>query len=206
MQTDEDMFAAMEGYHFLRWRFKEPTIEEYDEMVEAEPTLKNMCICSDEKFEIMLKKGFDINQQDQGGSSLLGLLISRQEFKKINILLRFNPDVSLMNNEGQTIYFNLESIATSCEGINLVERLLSLDVNGNLIEIHDNSGLTISQQYRNILHIYTKHGIDKTIDITPSNHMLNDSRIYRLKNLDIRIENHIKRKITLFSLMSYLYR
>lgn len=206
MITDEEMFAAMEGVNFLSNRLKETTIEEYDRMVEIEPTLKNMCTCSIEKFEIMLEKGFDVNQQDQCGSSLLGLLMSQHQITCINILLRFNPDVSLMNNEGQTIYFNLEHIAISREGINLVERLLSLDVNGNLIQTCDIRGLTILQQYNNILHLYINHGIDSTIDITPSNHMLNDSKIYRLKNVVIRIKNHIKRKTTLFSLMlQHLY-
>lgn len=177
-----------------------------DERVESEPTLDNMCYCSEEKFKSMLEKGFDINQQNEDGTSLLGFLMTRNKFEKIDVLLGFNPDASLVNINGQNIYFNIMAILKSNESFELIEKLLSLDMNGDLVHKSDFNGITPLQRIQNDLdQCESYHGLHDG-SISPLDIMVYDDLIHRLRQLKIRFTNHINRKTTLFSFMlQHLY-
>lgn len=196
----EDLTALM------NW-VRSVTYERYDNIVDDDPTFDNMSGCSKEKFESVLQNGFDVNQQNDTGASLLGIMISNNYKEKINILLEFNPNVSLTNNDGQNIYFGLYSIADSNEGIDLVERLLSLDVDGDLATKGDLKEVTPLQTHKKVLNDHIHHFFNpKRVSIRPIDIMIYQSKIDYLTQLIMRIENHIKRKTTLFSFMlQHLY-
>jgi len=192
--------------YLINW-VRNVTYEQYDQKIDDEPTFANMCGCSKEKFESVLQNGFDVNQQNDTGASLLGMMMLNSYAEKINILLKFNPDVSLVNNEGRNIYFGLYFIAKTKEGLDLVERLLSLDINGDLVTKGDYNGVTPLQLHQKCLdnHIHLPLN-QNVIAIRPVDVMMHQSTISYLTQLIMRIENHIKRKTTLFSLMlQHLY-
>lgn len=173
------------------------TANEYDEKVDEDPSMKNMIYCSDNKFIETLSKGkYDIDHQDDLGSTLLGRLLDNKMFEKVIILLKFKPDLSIRNHVGRNIYFGFHSCRRfnddSHDMMEAVDLLISSDTNGDFIQTADHNGFTPKESY--------KDGIEYLMS-------LGNPHSYSQKIIDFytilfdRFENHIIKTKTLFSLM-----
>lgn len=162
------------------------------------PTHVNLVFCSYPVFcQILEAKRYDINFMTSTLSmsmTLLGYLILRCDLDKIKVLLSYHPDVSLKDQNGQTVFFYFKEWCFRPDTDNMLDILdamLNIIESHEILQIHDNNGSDVINYYQKIMCQWEKVNMP----------------IFSKINLDftekmiIRFENHIQNSKTLFSLM-----
>lgn len=172
--------------------------EDHDVWVEKKPNLFSIEKCSNEKFIEMIEKGYDINQQNSRGWTLLGYLMSKLNLEKIDILLRYNPDVTLQNESGRNIFFGFYGWICKKTYLDMVDRIIALDTTGELIKSKSHNGFTSIAEYRHEWEYFKGKYDDCCTDKYKKYY---HKKVAFLEILIIKLKNHVLIKKSLFMMM-----
>jgi len=154
-----------------------------------------MTICPIDKFKELLDNGYDVNQQTERGTTLLGCLMLKQSYDKIKVLLNYNLNLLLYDKDGRTIYFAFISWEYNQETADLIDMMISMDINHRMFDQYDCFGNNVIAHYEKIRNKY--------YDIL--NNILAHQYTLIYDYLILKLKNHQMKGKTLFSMMlSYL--
>lgn len=174
---------------------------DYDEyeLIKTTSNFYTISKCSNEKFIDMIEKeGYNINEQNEYGWSLLGYFMMRMNLEKIDILLRYNVNIYLQNDKSRNIFFGFIEWKCTKENLEIVDKIIKLDKTGELIKSRDINGYSTIEFYQKELDHHRE--ISK---IHPNYTFFRDV-IPFYEALIIRYENHIQMIKTLFQTMIHV--
>lgn len=180
--------------------------EEYDQRIEVDISVENMCKCSINKFISMLENGFDVNNLKTKDSfarkTLLTMLVQTANFDKISILLDFNDKRNIIDiNKNTDVFFNLADCYREGDDRNfmILDKLLLISNHIDLEKLHSEYNYTLlvnSKKYNTPLECY-RMTLNNVKFQYPNEH----NHISFIKQMILIFENHIQNSKTLFSLM-----
>lgn len=157
-----------------------------------------MTICPIDKFKELLDNGYDVNQQTERGTTLLGRLMLKKSYDKIKILLNYDLNLLLYDKDARTIYFAFISWEYNQETADLIDIIISMDVSYQIFNQVDRLHNNVIDHYEKIRERCWVFNDYQGAVIAMERCVIYDYLIFKLKN-------HQMKGKTLFSMMlSYL--
>jgi len=167
--------------------------EKIDKKALDHPTLSVLIHCSINAFiQVISSDTFDINQQDKSGCTLMMYMMMSGNFMKLKEILRLNPDVGLRNCTGENVFYYLHNLNHSIGAFNTDDLLSSVD---KMLELSTSiDDLTCKDDVdKDAIYLYHKR--------TNWGSFFNTYNIEFVEGVKIRLQNHVTRHITLFSML-----
>lgn len=161
-------------------------------------------LASNDELKRILKEGYDVNKlSTTHGDTLLTLSVLNREIIKVNILLDYNPDISIQvyGSCYQTLFYNFLGWYYSERAVDIVLSLLDMDKNGDVLMLKDYFGQTAIEHTQDNLNQKLENLIRYNHKIKGEERVLSQSNIRFLDFFVKACENHLRKTSTLFNIM-----
>lgn len=154
------------------------------------------CINTDDDFKKLLDQGYDVNKRSEThGDTLLTLLANNRRIDRLNILLDYNPDISVTvkGDLDRTVFFQICWWDYTTKTADLVYRLLDMDETGDVLLMRDIRGDNVIE--------YLGESFKDTMGVVdildPYDRARHEWRMF----LIMAYENHVNKKRSLFNML-----
>jgi len=152
----------------------------------------------------LLDDGYDVNRMTETyGDTLLSLFVLNRNIDKINILLEYNPDISVRvrGDLYRTLFYGFDRWYWSPEAAEVLLRLLEMDTTGDVLLIKSSCGDNVINHMQTLFFQRRSDYLLEESGMKPYDKRMAKDNIRFLDFFVKTCENHLRKTSTLFNMM-----